>query len=391
MVRVGIDVAKEKHDCCILDSDGAILRASFSFPNSRKGFEELRTAIQAAAKERSGDEVRVGLESTGHYGTNLVAFLRGNGFEPVILNPLSVDRFRKSQTLRKTKTDKTDARFIARMLSSDTSPHAPVSYHIEELKTLTRNRSRMIGYRSRLRLSLTRILDVVFPELAHHVWSPNQLSVYHLLLELPGPKSIALCRIDRLTRILQEGSHRRYGREKALVLRQAAVDSIGSDSPSLAFELQQTIRLIQNVQTEVDLLDERIANLLKETHTPLLTIPGVGPVLASVILAEIGDIHRFGTPAQLLAFAGMEPSTYQSGGFNADNTPMVKRGSSYLRWAVMQAARLIAMRDRTFKDFLAKKRLEGKHFNVALSHVGKKLVRVIFHMLQTDQAFVPQT
>lgn len=391
MVRVGIDVAKEKHDCCILDSDGVILRSSFSFPNSRRGFEELRAAIQAAAKERSGEEVRVGLESTGHYGTNLVAFLRGNGFEPVLLNPLSVDRFRKSQTLRKTKTDKTDARFIAGMLSSGTSPHAPVSYHIEELKTLTRNRSRLVGHRSRLKLSLARLLDVVFPELPHLVWSTNQLSVQRLLLELPGPQSIAHCRIDRLTRILQEGSNGKYGREKALALRQAAADSIGSDSPATAFELQQTIRLIRTVQSEVDLLDERIACLIAETHTPLLTVPGIGNVLASVILSEIGDIHRFETPAQLLAFAGMEPSTFQSGGFNADDTPMVKRGSCYLRWAVMQAARLAAMRDRTFREFMAKKRAEGKHYTVALSHVGKKLIRVIFHLLKTNQTFVPQT
>jgi transposase len=391
MVRVGIDVAKEKHDCCILDSDGVILRASFSFPNSRKGFEELRAAIQAAAKERSGEEVRVGLESTGHYGTNLVAFLRGNGFQPVLLNPLSVDRFRKSQSLRKTKTDKTDARFIAGMLSSGTSPHAPASYHNSELKALTRSRSRLVGYRARLRLSLTRLLDVAFPELEHLVWSTNQGSVHHLLLELPGPHAIARCRIDRLTRILQEGSRGRYGREKAAELHRAAVDSIGSDTPALAFELQQTIRLIRNVQDEVALLDLRIAALVEQTRTPLLTIPGIGYVLAAILLAEIGDIHRFSTPAQLLAFAGMEPSTFQSGGFEADDTPMVKRGSCYLRWAVMQSARLVAMRDGTFKDFLAKKRREGKHYKVALSHVGKKLIRVMFHMLQNNQAFVPQT
>jgi transposase len=391
MVRAGIDVAKEKHDCCILDSDGVILRSSFSFPNSRKGFEALQSAIQAAAKERSGEEVRVGLESTGHYGTNLVAFLRGNGFEPVIFNPLIVDRFRKSQTLRRTKTDKTDARFIAGMLSTGTSPHAPASYHIEELKTLTRNRSRLVGHRARLKLSLARLLDVVFPELAHLVWSANQPSVHRLLLELPGPQAIAHCRIDRLTRILQEGSHGRYAREKALALRQAAADSIGASSPSMSFELQQTIRLIQVVQSEVDLLDERISVLIQETHTPLLTVPGISDVLASVILAEIGDIHRFSNPAQLLAFAGMEPSTFQSGGFIADDTPMAKRGSCYLRWAVMQAARLVAMRDRTFKEFMAKKRAEGKHYTVALSHVGKKLIRVIFHLLKTNQPFVPQT
>lgn len=392
MIYVGIDVAKGKHDCCILGPDGEVLRDSFTFANNRKGFKELLAAIYRALQENSQDEVRAGLESTGHYSTNLVAFLRSSGFEPVVLNPLSVNLFRKSQTLRKTKTDKADARFIAAMLlTSDASPHASVSYHIEELKVLTRNRSRLVEHRSRLKISLNRLLDTIFPELPALVWSRNQKSIHELLLELPNPQAIARCRIDRLTNILREGSHGKYGREKALAIRQAAAESIGSNSPSMAFELQQTIRLIQNIQSEIDLLDGQIAQAVEACQSPLLTIPGIGFTLAGIILAEIGSIERFRTPAQLLAFAGMEPSTFQSGKFNASQTPMVKRGSTYLRWAILQAARLVAMRDRTFHDYLLKKRREGKHFNVALSHVGKKLVRVIFHMLQTNRDFVPQT
>ncbi len=187
-----------------------------------------------------------------------------------------------------------------------------------------------------------------------------------MLMELPNTQAIAHCRIDRLTNILSAGSHGKYGREKALEIRQAATDSIGSNSPALAFELQQTIRLVQNIQTELDLLDRRIKEVVKSTNTPLLTIPGIGHILAGIMLAEIGSIERF-------------------------QTPMVKRGSTYLRWAILQAARLVAMRDQTFRDYLLKKRQEGKHFNVALSHVGKKLIRVIFHMLQNNRAFVPQS
>jgi transposase len=392
MICVGIDVAKEKHDCCILSSEGEVLKDSFTFANNRQGFDALNFAIRKAAAERPLEEVRAGLESTGHYGNNLVAFLRGTGLEPVVMNPLAVSLFRKSQTLRKTKTDKSDARFIAGMLlTSSPSPCTPPSYHTEELKVLTRSRYRLIQHRSKLRLSLSRLLDVVFPELASLVWSRNQKSVHALLLELPNPQAIARCRIDRLTNILSDGSRGKYGREQALAIRQAAADSIGCNSPAMAFELQQTIRLIQQVQTELDLLDQQISAAVDACQTPLLTIPGIGHTLAGIILAEIGDIHRFQTPAQLLAFAGMEPSTFQSGKFNASQTPMVKRGSTYLRWAILQAARLVAMRDTTFRNYLLKKRQEGKHFLVALSHVGKKLVRVIFHMLMTNRAFVPQT
>ena len=153
---------------------------------------------------------------------------------------------------------------------------------------------------------------------------------------------------------------------------------------------QQTIRMIRNVHTEIDALDRKIKSIVEELDSPLLTIPGISYTLAAIILAEIGDIHSFSDPAKLQAFAGLDPSTYQSGRYTASYSTMVKRGSTYLRWALFQAARLVAMRDKTFADYLAKKRSEGKHFNVAISHVSKKLLRTIFYMLKRNEAFVPQ-
>ena len=391
MICIGIDVAKDKHDCCILNSDGEILRDVFTFPNTADGFDMLYRAITDAIPDADFKHLRIGLEATGHYNVNLVAFIRSRGLEPVVFNPLAINLFRKAQTLRKTKTDKTDARFIAAMLlSQPSSPCAPVSYHISELKVLTRSRSRLVSQRSRLKTSLSRLLDVIFPELTGIVWSCNQKSVLALLLELPNPAAIAACHLTRLTNILFKGSHGRYGKPKAVTLKTLAARSIGSNSPAMAFELQQTIRLILNIKQEIDLLDRQIRLAVDELTSPLITIPGISYTLAAIILAEIGDIARFDSPAKLLAFAGMEPSIYQSGKFNASHTPMVKRGSTYLRWALLQAARLVSMRDKCFRDFLLKKKAEGKHFNIALTHVGKKLVRVIFHILKTGNAFVPQ-
>lgn len=113
-------------------------------------------------------------------------------------------------------------------------------------------------------------------------------------------------------------------------------------------------------------------------------------MLASIILSEVEDITRFQTPAKLLAFAGLEPSVYQSGKFQATGTSMVKRDSTYLRWAIIQATRLVAIRDPTFKLYQKKKKSEGKHHYVAISHTSKKLLRVIFHLLKNNINFVPQ-
>lgn len=391
MLFVGIDVAKSKHDCCIINSDGVIITDSLRISNSKQGFEILYNTILSSLNSNDLSNIKIGLESTGHYSTNITNFLYSKGFNIVILNPLVTSAFRKAGTLRKTKTDKCDAKVIATMLFSDESKsYSPSSYQIQELKSLTRHRYRMIGYRSKLKLSVTRLIDIIFPELPDFVWSIHQNSSYQLLLELPSPEDIQKCHLTHLTHILSKTSRGKYGREKALQLRELAINSIGSSNRSLTFELQQTIRLIQSVQLEINELDKQIKLVVDELNTPLMTIPGIGYTIAAIILAEIGDISNFSSPAKLLAFAGMEPSTYQSGKYTASNTPMVKRGSTYLRWAIMQAARLVPMRDPTFSAYMCKKRSEGKHFNVAQSHVGKKLIRVIYYLLKHNTAFVPQ-
>lgn len=392
MLYIGIDVASAKHDCCIINGDGTVLNSNFTFTNNREGFDFFYDTVVSFLPNKKLLDARIGLESTGHYSTNLTNFLKAKGFEITTFNPLHVNLYRKGQTLRKTKTDKTDARFLAIMLFSDDSKsYTPVSYQISELKSLVRHRFRLISLRSRLKISISRLVTILFPELHSLVWSIHQASSYALLLKYPTAKEIAQCHLTKLTNLIAENSKGHYGREKAIQLRELAVKSIGSNSLSVSFELQQTIRLIYNFQEEINILDQQIKAIMKDINPPILTIPGISYTIGAIILAEIGDISNFATPAKLLAFAGLEPSTYQSGKFNAGNTPMVKRGSTYLRWAFLVAARLVAMRDTTFKEYCCKKKTEGKHYTVAMSHVGKKLVRVVFHLLKTNSSFIPQS
>jgi len=387
MIFVGIDVASNKHDCCILSNDGSVL-ATFQFSNDRSGFEKFIASVAEHCSKRDLSDARIGLESTGHFSTNLTNYLLAKRLSVKIFNPLQVNMLRKAQSLRKTKTDKSDARFLAQlMFSDDSKPYSPPLYYITELKTLTRNRHRLVAMRSKLKQSVSRLITVLFPELPDVVWSVNQKSCYALLLEYPTAKSIAGAHLTRLINILSDNSHGRYGREKALEIRALASQSIGLVSRATGFELRQTIRLIQGLQQEIDELEDEIKTVMQEINSPVLTIPGVGYILGSIILAEIGNIENFDKPAQLLKFAGLEPAVYESGRYKATGTPMVKRGSKYLRWAFLQAARLVAYRDKTFAAYMAKKRGEGKHFFVAMSHVAKKLVRVVFHLLRSGEAF----
>jgi transposase len=390
MIYVGIDVAKNKHDCCILAGDGSTIFEPFSFCNDRNGFEKLILAIQKALRLTGADQMKAGLEATGHYSENLLAFLRSSGVEPIVFNPLQVNLFRKSQSLRKTKTDKVDAKCIAQLLMSAQASPAPVSYQIQELKSLTRHRFRLISLRTKLKQSVSRLVDILFPELPSVCASVTQTSIKALLLELPSAKEIAQCRIDRLTNILVKNSRGRLGRNKAQQIKSLAQQSIGADSPATALELKLTLMQLNLFQEQIGELEQAIRNIVTGAQTPLLTIPGIGVTLAAIILAEIGDIHRFSSPNKLLAFAGLDPSTYQSGKFRANRTPMVKHGSTYLRWAIMQATRLVAMNCEPFRAYLDSKLAQGKHYFVALGHTSKKLVRVIFRILIANEAFVPQ-
>lgn len=386
MILVGIDVAKDKHDCYICDSNGNVIKDSFSFDNDRDGFNLLLSFLPD-----SSDNVKVGLEATGHYSLNLINFLVEYGFNPVIFNPLQINLFRKAHTLRKTKTDKIDAKLIALMLSaSDAKPHLDLSYHISELKSLTRYRSRLKDQLSKLKISISRIVNVIFPELESCVYSINQKSALAMLKMFPSKKLIASAHLTKLTNVLMANSSGKYGKDKAKCIKKAAVNSIGSDSDAISFELVQTIDLIDFYSSKFKVLEDKIKFIMDQIQSPLMTIPGISYNLASIILAEIVDINRFDNDGQLLAFAGLDPGTHQSGKFVAKDVSMVKRGSPYLRWALLNAARLVAMRDKTFALYYQKKKSEGKHHYVVLSHTAKKLVRVIFKLLKENCQFVPQ-
>lgn len=386
MIYVGIDIAKDKHDCFAMNSDGEILIENLTFQNNSNGFNLFFNSISQF--NESLENIKVGLEATGHYSNNILNFLTSKGFNVYVINPLQTNLYRKGQSLRKTKTDKLDARFIATMLITDNfKPYSNLSYHISELKSLVRHRFRLVEERSKFKVSLSRLITIIFPELEKIVWSISQNSVLYLLTELPSVKDISECNLKHLTNILQKYSKGKYSRDKAIEIRDLARKSIGTNSSSISFELRQVIQTILFLQSQIDEIDKELKKLIDSLDSPIMTIPGISYVTAAFILAEIGDINNFDSPAKLQAFAGLDPSTYQSGKFTATHSTMVKRGSKYLRWALLTATRLVCMRDKTFNDYKNQKLAEGKHYFVALSHTSKKLIRVIFYLLKTNHSY----
>ena len=387
MIYAGIDVAKDKHDCFIINSDGEVLFNAFTISNSKEGFDNLYQKISSVADDLS--KVKVGLEATGHYSYNLLGYLLDKGLPTFVINPLHTNLYRKSLSLRKTKTDKVDAHTIAMMLMSDVNlkSYSNTLYHNEELKSLTRYRFDKVSERAKLKQSITRLVNILFPELEKIVPTLHMKSIYALLSEFPSAHHIASAHLTRLTNLLYEASKGRYNRDTAAHFRDVARNSIGSVMPAKSLELKHTIKLIEELNTEINEIEEAIKSIMDEVNSPILSIPGISYRMGAMIIAEIGDFDRFSSPDKILAYAGLPHTTYQSGQMQNCYSHMEKRGSRYLRYALFNATKFVCNWDTSFGEYLSKKRSEGKHYNVAVSHAAKKLVRLIYHLEKTGQLY----
>lgn len=376
MYYIGIDISKFKHDCAVIDDSGEIITPSWSFRNDSEGFSQLKLLLDSL-----DSETRIGLESTGHYGTNLKLFLEANSFSFMEFNPLLINRFVKSKSLRKTKSDSIDCVMIARYLMTvEYKPYPSSFYHSEKLKSLTRFRDSLVRQRSRQLVELTNILDKIFPEFKPFFGGKFSATALHILANYSSPEKIANMNVKSYD-ALRKLSRGRFSTTAFTRLKLLAKNTVGNTEDFLLQEMKIVLELYSQLDSKIDETENLIQECVSEINPPMLTVPGIGVESAAVILAEFGDFTKFNNASQLLSFAGMEPGYFQSGIFESAGK-MVKHGSSHLRYALMNCAQTVVNYEPTFAEFYTKKRAEGKPHRVALSHVAKKLLRVIY-TLQT--------
>ena len=372
MYFIGIDISKFKHDCAVIDDLGEVITPSWSFTNDSEGFSQLKLLLDSLDAE-----TRIGLESTGHYGMNLKLFLETNNFSFMEFNPLLINRFVKSKSLRKTKSDSIDCMMIAHYLMTvEYKPYPSSFYHIEKLKSLTRFRDSLVRLRSRQLVELTNILDKVFPEFKPFFGGKFSVTALHILSNYASPEKIANMN-SKSYEALRKLSHGRFSTVNFAKLKQLAKTTVGNTEDYLLQEMQIVLELYSQLDSKVDETEASIKECVSVINPPMLTDPGIGVESAAVILAEFGNFAKFKSASQMLSFAGLEPGYFQSG--TSETTgKMVKHGSSYLRYTLMNCAQTVVNYEPTFAMFYAKKRAEGKPHRVALSHVVKKLLRVIY-------------
>lgn len=379
---VGIDISKYKHDFCIISNAGEVIVENSFFENNKKGFQSFLEQLKPYNKQ----DIQIAFEATGHYSVNLELFLNNQDYSFIKVNPLVVHQFLKARSLHRTKTDKADSFTMANYLMSiQYKPNSCLLYNIYTLKSLCRSREQLIKERSKFELLLTNELDKSFPEIKPFFNNTISTTLLFILDKYKNVEHISSMKDYDSIRCV---SHGKFSYAKFTKLKELAKSSIGFHNENTHLLISTYISIINNFNNKIDPINKQISTIIKELNPRMLTIPGMGEISAATILSEYGDISNFSSPNKMLAFAGLESSIIQSGTLEY-NGKMVKHGSGHLRYTIMNIAMPILRYSPTFYDFYSKKRSEGKCHRVALSHVCKKLIRVIYNLEKNNIDFDP--
>lgn len=382
--NIGIDLAKNKHSAAVIAEGGERLLLGFEFRNDENGFASLlaRLSEVGATCEASG----VCLESTGHYGRNLIAFLEGHGYEVFEVNPLLTSNWRKAMSVRKVKNDAVDAEALALwLLAGNPTSRRRSKSETDDLRSLARSRTSLSHIVGDCKRRAHAAVDVVFPEFHGFFSDDFGKAGCAVMMRWGSAANVARVRVDSIEKTLREAAGGRFGRADAERLKALAKSSVGQPSAPLEFQLRQLVAQIEFTQGQMAELDAELEKLV--SGSPITTIPGIGTVCAAGILGELGDVSRFADASKIVAFAGCDPSVFESGEFEGTRAHLSKRGSPHLRWYLWLAADRARMYDPVLREYYWKKRGEGKCHKVAISAVVRKLCAIIFAVLRDGKPY----
>ncbi len=375
MFHVGIDISKFKHDCFIATNAGDKI-GSFTFTNDHDGFQTLKSELESLGKQ---NQIKIGFESTGHYGINLKSFLSKLGYTYLEFNPQLTNKFSKATSLRKAKTDKIDAKLIASMLGHFDYKSLHTSfYHENDLKELVRLRDKYLESRSKELVNLTNALDKVFPEFKPFFNNTFGKTPMYILKRYKTKEKIANLNNSHYE-TLRKMSMGKFNYPKFSKLRHLAKTSVGVSSEVYEIMIPMIIDNYYHFNNLIEQLDQQITTLYNKTRSLIHTIPGIGIITAASIYAEIGNINRFNNAGQLTAYAGLDVSVNQSG-LKEHRGKIVRRGSPLLRKKLFNYSFISLRFIPQFHDYYHKKKSLGKHHKVVLIHLCRKILRMIFHI-----------
>lgn len=385
MIAVGIDVGKRTHQACFLDGQGQEVARSLRFANTAAGVQQFHDRWQTLPAPAT-----IALEASGHDWLGVHRRLTAAGWTVQVVNPLQTDAVRQTG-VRKTKTDRRDAFVLADLVRIGRArPNDVPDDTLLQLRELTRFRWHLADRIGDAKRRLLTVLDRIFPEFADQFTDPFGTSARVLLRQAASAATFADLELDDLTARLHAASRGRFGRAKADALRRCAQDSLGVAALGTVGQLEVAALLdeLAVLEQQLQRADTAIATLLAQIPQQLTSIPGIGPVLAASILAEIGDAHRFPRLAALVAYAGLDPGVFASGAFVGTRQHISKRGSPYLRRALFLAAHGARLHNPDLAAYLGRKLAEGKPYRAAVIALAHRLLARIYVVLTEERPYV---
>lgn len=402
---VGIDVSKKNNVVRFIDSTGETLTL-FSVKNNQDGANTILQKLHDTLLNSDFLAVSIGMESTSIYADHLASFLRGDDFlkkwsvKVLVLNAKQVKAFKEAYP-ELPKDDNIDTLIIADYLRfGRISKEVSLDEKYIALRNLTRARFQVAQNLSREK---TRFLDTLFYKFSSldssnvfsNTFGATSIAVITQFFSVDDINSISLEELAKF--IMDKGKNKFDNPERIAKELQAAARSSYRLSKSVNDSVNQllAVRLvgIRSLQQQQKDLDKAIESYMQLFPAILNSIPGFGPVYSAGVLAEIADIHRFKDHAALAKYAGIAWSRYQSGDFEASNTRLILSGNKYLKYYFLEAANKVRMHDAEFKRFYQSKFKEvPKHQHKrALALTARKLVRLVYSLLYTNQLYIPPT
>lgn len=391
MNYLGIDIGKKFHVAGIVGDDGHQIGMTLEFRSNWRGWEKLQQFLSSRGSDPS--TVKVGLEATGHYWLPLYEKMKESGFDLTVFNPVQIASFR-NKDIRGQKTDNIDAILIAQVLrfGEGSKTKLPDNQTLT-LRKLSRFRCDLVDQISSIKKKILAILDQTFPEYTECFENAFGKGSLALLSRYPTPEEIVQLDLEKLTKLLAKASRNHFGEDKARKVKEKAKKTFGVKFGLDAFQLQ-----IKLMTEQIKYLEKQIKKIEKEIKVilgdhVLLSISGISYRTAGLILGEIGNFQRFvemgndrKAVKSLTALGGLDARLRESGRYRGQ-VRMSKRGSKYLRRALMQSSFIAAQHDPRFKAVYEKQKKKGKHHFVALTHVARKMISVVYAVLRDQKPY----
>ncbi|MBW6471307.1 MAG: IS110 family transposase [Methanosarcinaceae archaeon] len=386
---IGIDVSKDKHDICIKNNNGNVVK-QFQIRNNKRDLDKLYTTVNKLKSDSGDDILFFGMEATGIYSLPLYSALKRDGYLVKLYNPIQTHGYRKME-IRKTKTDLIDAAIIADMLRYQEPPVATAIDNLKlyQLRELCRVRQRNVEKRTKCKIQLVRDLDTVWPGYQLMIKSVYGKTSISLLKEYSTPSKVAAESLEEIYVKIKKYSRSQMSKTRVEELHKHAENTlqVPEIESIISIEIKTLILEMELYDGQIKEFDNLIEELMKPIGSKITTIPGIGNILGATILGEIGDIDKFSSAKKLVAFAGLDPITNQSGKFENKTGHISKRGSPQLRSALFMAANVARMNDGNFRNYYDDKIERGKHYYSAVNATAAKLLRIVYWVLKNDKEY----